>query len=329
MRDIRAEVREYRRFHADSSDATREMRVNDYRKMVNELYFNFATNLYEFAWGPSFHFAPRRRHESFRGSLERLERDVARALGVGDEVLDVGCGVGGPMLEIARTCGANITGINLSEIQIERGLRHVRRAGLEHRCRFIHGDYMHIPVDDESFNAVYTLCAVPHAPDKRAVYREMARTLRTGSILAGTDWCMTSRFDPDFALHQDIKRRIQLGSALPDIDTIAELRSHLDEQFEVLKFRDIALDCDPETPWYMTLTSRERSLRALAATPMGRTLTRSFVGALELARLVPRGMGEVARFLGEGADGLVEGARIGIFTVVYYVARKIRRAGAR
>jgi sterol 24-C-methyltransferase len=325
MRDVRAQVEEYRSFHSGSEEAEAR-RVHDYRKMVNELYFNLVTDFYELAWGPSFHFAPRRRGESFRGSLQRLEREVAAALevGAGAEVLDVGCGVGGPMLEIARACGANITGINLSEVQIQRGREHVRQAGLTDRCRFVHGDFMDMPVPSGSIDAAYTLCAVPHAPDKRRVYREMARVLRPGAILAGTDWCLTSRFDPGFALHRDIKRGIQLCSALPDIDTVEQLRGHLDAEFEVLTFRDIADECDPETPWYMTLTSRERSLRGLAATPLGRALTRFFVGGLELARLVPRGTADVARFMGEGVEGMVEGARIGVFTVIYFVARKIR-----
>lgn len=322
--DVRSSVVEYRTFHADHSSAKEEARKEDYRRMVNDLYFNLVTDLYEVGWGKSFHFAPRRRGESFHGSLARLEQRVADALevGPGKDVIDVGCGVGGPMMQIARACRARIDGINLSEIQIERGRAHVRRAGLAEQCRFTRGDYMAMPHADASFDAAYTLCAVPHAPDKRRVYGEIARVLKPGAILAGTDWCMTSRYDPSLRLHRDIKQRIQLGSALPGIDTMEELQAHLGAHFEIQTFRDVALECDPETPWYLTLSSGERSLRGLAATPVGRRVTQAIARAMEALRLAPRGTADVAEFLSEGADGLVEGGESGIFTVVYFVARK-------
>lgn len=72
------------------------------------------TDLYEFAWGPSFHFASRREGESFKASLLRYQRFVADRLSLkpGMEVLDVGCGVGGPMGNLARHSGAVRTAVD-------------------------------------------------------------------------------------------------------------------------------------------------------------------------------------------------------------------------
>jgi len=38
----------------------------------------------------------------------------------GQKVLDVGCGVGGPMRIIAASTGARVTGITISEYQVGR-----------------------------------------------------------------------------------------------------------------------------------------------------------------------------------------------------------------
>ena len=54
--------------------------------------------------GQSFHFATRYKTESFHESILRHEYFLASHLNVkpGEKVLDVGCGVGGPLRNIAR-----------------------------------------------------------------------------------------------------------------------------------------------------------------------------------------------------------------------------------
>ena len=48
--------------------------------------------------------------------------------------------------------------------------------------------------------------------------------------------------------------------------------------FELLETRDMVQDSDPETPWYLPLSGRDRSLRALPRTATG-TLTPRATGA--------------------------------------------------
>ena len=104
-----------------------EHRREHYRSFVNR-YYDLVTDFYEFGWGQSFHFAPRRRGESFKASLLRHQRFLADRLSLkpGMEVLDVGCGVGGPMGNLARHTGASFVGINNNAYQIERAKLHTR-----------------------------------------------------------------------------------------------------------------------------------------------------------------------------------------------------------
>lgn len=49
----------------------------------------------------------------------------------------MGCGVGGPGRELARTFGSNVVGLNYNAYQIERAKKHTRKAQLDHLCSYI------------------------------------------------------------------------------------------------------------------------------------------------------------------------------------------------
>src|SRR5438105_4279572 len=116
-------VRDYESLHA----ATLEERNSKSGSLAKQFY-DLTTDFYEFGWGHSFHFAPCQRKESFRASILRYEQRVGRALRSreGMRLLDVGCGVGGPMRTMARHFGVKVTGINNNDYQIGRGCRHNR-----------------------------------------------------------------------------------------------------------------------------------------------------------------------------------------------------------
>jgi sterol 24-C-methyltransferase len=58
------------------------------------------------------------------------------------KVLDVGCGVGGPAREISKFSGANITGLNNNDYQIDRATAYAAKEGLSHKLDFVKGDFM-------------------------------------------------------------------------------------------------------------------------------------------------------------------------------------------
>jgi len=96
-----------------------ERALHDQPQMVSR-YYDVATRFYEYGWGQSFHFTPRRSGEGLQAALHRQETGVGEllALGPGTKVADIGCGVGGPLVTIAGATGASITGINFNAYQI-------------------------------------------------------------------------------------------------------------------------------------------------------------------------------------------------------------------
>src|SRR5690242_13401845 len=79
--------------------------------------------------------------------IERL------AAGNGSRLLDIGCGTGKPACRIAEKTGATITGITVSQHQVETANQRAADAGLGDRVKFVNADAMKMPFGDASFDA--------------------------------------------------------------------------------------------------------------------------------------------------------------------------------
>lgn len=293
---------------------------------VNNLYYDLVTDFFEYGWGKSFHFAPRVPGESFKASLARHEHYMAHALGLrpGMVVADIGCGVGGPLMEIARFSGATIVGVNSNAYQLERARKLTREAKLADLADFIHCDFLSVEAPDESFDAAYSIEASCCAPDKVSIYREIYRLLKPGACFGAYEYCMTDRFDPTNPRHVKIKADIQLGGGLLVIDDYQTVDDALRTVgFEVLETRDLTLQAGPSIPWYQPLAGSGISFASFRSSRIGRLVTHGTLQVLEALRIVPQGSVRVSDTLNLCAVAMVEAGRLGIFTPMYFVhARK-------
>ncbi|MEU1345290.1 methyltransferase domain-containing protein [Streptomyces sp. NPDC005827] len=122
-------------------------------------------------------------------AVDRLTDVLIERLLVDDSahVLDLGCGVGGPGIRVARRTGARVTGISISQEQVKTANRLAAEAGLADRAEFRHADAMKLPFEDGTFDAVMALESIIHMPDREQVLTEVARVLRPGGRLVLTD----------------------------------------------------------------------------------------------------------------------------------------------
>jgi ubiquinone/menaquinone biosynthesis C-methylase UbiE len=125
-------------------------------------------------WG--FRVLGGRHHAAFRQHILELAQ-----LGVGEEVLDVGCGTGLTTLHIAEQYPeCTISGIDLSPKMIEVARRDASARGLDLDLRV--GSITDLPYPEAAFDVVLTNIMFHHLDlaEKRQAVAEIARVLKAG-----------------------------------------------------------------------------------------------------------------------------------------------------
>ena len=94
----------------------------------------------------------------------------------GMRVLDIGCGWGGMALTLARDYGARVTGVTLSERQLEVARARAREAGLEGQVEFRLQDYRAV---EEEFDRVVSVGMLEHVgvPHMRTYFNKVRDVL--------------------------------------------------------------------------------------------------------------------------------------------------------
>ncbi|KAF3807904.1 Sterol 24-C-methyltransferase erg-4 [Colletotrichum gloeosporioides] len=316
----------------DETDEIRQARTADYASLTRQ-YYNLATDLYEYAWGASFHFCRFAYGEAFSRAIARHEHYLAHNMGLkgGMKVLDVGCGVGGPAREMVKFTGCHVTGLNINQYQVQRATNYAAKEGLSHKLDFVQGDFMNIPFPDNSFDAVYAIEATVHAPSLEGVYKEIFRVLKPGGVFGVYEWLMTEEFNNNDLEHRRIRLHIEEGDGIAQMfkisDGLAAIRA---AGFDLELHHDLAADDDGPAPWYWPLDSDLRyaqtlwdALTVLRMNKWGRVVAHNFFSVLETVRVIPAGTRKTAESLGKAADALVEGGKKKLFTPMYLmVGRK-------
>ena len=323
--DIVERVREFKRRYGGEDRGGRDERKTHYRDFLKE-YYDLATDMYEYGWGRSFHFSGRWKGESFAAALARSEHYLALRLGLepGMVVADLGCGIGGPMQEIARFSTAKIVGINISDYQIRRAEQLLQTSELGHLLEFLECDFMNIDAPDASYDAIYSIQSICCAPDVAKVYSEAFRCLKPGGCFAAYEYSLTDRFDAGNAEHQRIKANLEFGGGIPEIPRQREIDASLRRVgFDLVETRDLTAEGLFDISWYEPLVGSRLSFTGFRRSAFGRQLTNAFLWLLEWAHIMPRGAARVASLLNLSADAHAEAGEHGIFTPEYFVfARK-------
>jgi sterol 24-C-methyltransferase len=326
---VKSGIERYLALH--EGDAAEE-RNAEYKTLVDS-YYDLSTLFYEWGWGASFHFAYRYCFESFAESIRRHEYYLASKLGLygprnSRHVLDVGCGIGGPLRNISRFTGMSVTGLTLNQYQVDRGNELCQADSVvASTSRLVQGDFMAMPFPDLNFDAAYAIEATCHAPDRVGVYSEVFRVLKPGAVFALYEWCMTDAYIPGNPKHESSKKKIEQGDGLPDIvHTSVCLQAMKDAGFEILEERDLVND--PIGPrgkvWHLPLLPSWNPLtQRFQFNWLGFRMTNLALQFLELFYLAPAGTYKTQQMLQTGGFGLGEGGNSKIFTPMYLMVGRV------
>jgi arsenite methyltransferase len=118
----------------------------------------------------------------------------------GEACLDLGSGRGTDALRLAEAVGprGRVTGLDAAEGMLRVARETARRLGVAN-AEFVRGELERLPLVDGAVDLVISNCALNHASDKRAVWREVARVLKPGGRFVVSDILATAPVPAAFA----------------------------------------------------------------------------------------------------------------------------------
>ena len=108
--------------------------------------------------------------------------------GAGERVLDVATGTAAVAIELSRTHGCSVVGLDQSPEMLAEGRARVERAGLADRIELVEGRAEGLPFEDGSFDAVTFTYLLRYVEDPAATLRELGRVVRPGGTMASLEF---------------------------------------------------------------------------------------------------------------------------------------------
>lgn len=106
----------------------------------------------------------------------------------GRDVLDIGCGLGGPSIDLVANHGAGrVTGIDTQAAQIARARALAERHDVADRVAFERVDPGSLRFADATFDVVFSMGALMQIAGKPALFAEVFRVLRRGGAFTAND----------------------------------------------------------------------------------------------------------------------------------------------
>lgn len=104
-----------------------------------------------------------------------------------DTLLDIGCGIGGPLSFAVEEFGVRGIGLSNSPLGCAAAVAHSKKLGLDNRCAFICADGTQTGLADQSCDVIWLLECSHLFPDKETLLRETFRLLRPNGRLVICD----------------------------------------------------------------------------------------------------------------------------------------------
>ena len=232
--------------------------------MSNNLYqdirefYDASSGLWESIWGEHMHHGYYGKNGNYRLDRRQAQIDLIEELllwaGYSEDnapqnIIDVGCGIGGSTLHLAQKFGSNATGITLSPVQASRAKERAAEAGLTNQVHFEVANALKMPFGDNTFDLVWSLESGEHMPDKTQFLAECYRVLKPGGKMILATWChretdsLAGDLTPDEIAHL---KEIYRVYCLPYVISLSEYRAIATEcGFRELKSDDWSVAVEP------------------------------------------------------------------------------------
>jgi sarcosine/dimethylglycine N-methyltransferase len=183
----------------------------------------------------------------YRAAATRTSDLIAAEAGIDEtaRVLDVGCGCGNFLFQLASKTGAAGSGLDLSIERINCARQRMKELGVQ-GVEFEHGSATSMPFESDRFSHVVSQDALFLVPDKPRSHAEIYRVLKPGGLFAFSDF-LQPRKEIGARARQHVYDRVRWSSGYSLIEyqvALAEagfeillarsLRDHIGQTYRVL-----------------------------------------------------------------------------------------------
>lgn len=160
-----------------------------------------------------------------------------------DMVLDAGCGVGGSAIYLAKKIGCKVTGITLSEKQVNTATEFSKKRGVSNLVSFQAMNYTATSFADNSFDFVWAIESMQTATDKSDFLKEAKRILKPGGKIVIAD-CFKSY---NYPFNESKLMRLMFnGWAVSDVLSVQEFTEKAEQAgFKLEKELDVTKEVYP------------------------------------------------------------------------------------
>lgn len=168
--------------------------VDGIQKTSIRNHYQLGTLFYRLLWGPHIHHglwdSDTSQDESPYVAQCQLTDTLADMAGIDSttRVADIGCGMGGSAIRLAKRRGCDVTGVTLSPVQRHWAAVSSRMHFVAGRTRFLAADAEQVSFDDGSFDCVWSVECTEHLFDKPEFFRRAVNWLRPGGRVAICVW---------------------------------------------------------------------------------------------------------------------------------------------
>lgn len=202
-------------------------------------HFDLVSPYYYKLWGIHIHHGFwRHGNESKEKAQEQLIDELVSRGNIQQhaKILDVGCGIGGTTIYLAKKIEAEITGITISDVQVEMANELAQKHNIN--AKFLVMDGEHITLK-EKFDIVWTIEVISHYYNKENFFSSASKLLKKGGKVVMAVWLKAEQLTTE----QEKKyiKPIEYGMLLPGLYTLNDYISYLNKYgFRLLSAEDVS-----------------------------------------------------------------------------------------